>query len=372
MRTAIGLATAASLVFGQLASAAAIAQTPSRLPARDDVVARPAPAKKPAPQARPSAKPAKPGYGIGGSGSSSANKKPGATSRPNYGTGGSGASSGSNRPGSGSRPDYGSGASGGSSGGSRPDYGSGVSGGSSGGNRPDYGSGASGGSSSGNRPGSGFGGSGGSWGNNWGNNGNDWHGRIVRCESWNYRYARCNLDARGGVRLMRVIAGNCRQGQSWGWSTGGNYVWVNRGCRADFQARYSNWGGGNNDRPNTGAVIAGVAVAAGLLAILASKGRKAEPVNGGAQMAAINIAPGAVPPVAEQSFRLCAEEAARQIGATGGTAIRLLGTVDTTSGNGGWRFQMPLEASWPGDSHPTPAFCRATNSAVVELSFYQG
>jgi hypothetical protein len=212
---------------------------------------------------------------------------------------------------------------------------------------------------------------GGGWDNGWGNNWNDWNGRIVRCESWNYRYARCNLDTRGGVRIVRVIAGKCRQGSSWGWDNRRNYVWVNNGCRGEFQSRYGSWGNSNGN--NAGAVIGGVVVAAGLVAIIAAAGRSAEPASAApAQMAAINIGPGAVPGPAEASFRQCTQEAARQIGATGGTAVRLLGAVDTAPGNGGWRFQIPFETSWPGDTRATPAICRATDSKVIELSFHQG
>jgi hypothetical protein len=187
----------------------------------------------------------------------------------------------------------------------------------------------------------------------------------LRCESWNYRYARCNADTGGGVRLSRVIGGDCRQGRSWGYSRG--YVWVNRGCRAEFDIRYGN-GSGNNG-PSTGAVIAGVAVAAGLLALLASKGRKADQTNSNAQTAAINIAPDAVSSSAAPAFRHCVEEAARQIGATGGKSIRLLGPVATNIDNGDWQFQIPLEASWPDDTHPTPASCRASTAKLIELNF---
>lgn len=336
MRSSIGLLTAASLVAGQIASSAALAQVPSRLPPQEQPVAKPA-VSRPAPQpqtkprpsvSRPAPQPAKPGGGFGGSGGSGGSNKPGG------GFGGSGGSWQKPPP---------------------PPV------------RPPSGNwGGSGGS---------WGGSGGSWNNsnsNNNNNWNDWHGRIVRCESWNYRYARCNLDTRGGVRLVRVLGGDCRQGRTWGWDSRRNFVWVNRGCRADFQARYGNWQGNNNDGVSTGAVIAGVAVAAGLLALLASKGRKADNMSTSVTPAAINVGAGAVPAAAEQSFRLCLDEAARQIGATGGTSVRLLGAVETTPGNGGWRFRMPLEGSWPGDTHATPAFCRATNSKVVELSFYEG
>ena len=208
------------------------------------------------------------------------------------------------------------------------------------------------------------------WNNDGWNNGgwNNGSGGNIRCESWNYKYARCNADTAGGVRLARVIAGDCRQGRSWGYSR--NFIWVNRGCRAEFQTRYGNAGG--NDGPSTGAVIAGVAVAAGLIALLASKGRKAEAPKSDAKMAAINIGPNAVPSAAEPAFRTCMEEAARQIGATGGTSIRLLGNVGANQNRDEWQFQLPLEASWPSDTHPAPATCRATSARLIELSFQAG
>ena len=105
---------------------------------------------------------------------------------------------------------------------------------------------------------------------NWGNTGG-WNGntqsRTIRCESWNYRYARCNADTRDGVRLSRVLGGNCSSGRNWGSAR--NHIWVNNGCRAEFEVGRRGGGGGS-----TGAVIAGAAVAAGLLALLLSKGKK--------------------------------------------------------------------------------------------------
>jgi hypothetical protein len=203
------------------------------------------------------------------------------------------------------------------------------------------------------------------WGNNNGWNGN---GRTIRCESWNYRYARCNADTGGGVRLARVIAGDCRQGRNWGWSR--NYIWVNNGCRAEFDTRGS--GGGSN----TGAVIAGVAVAAGLLALLASRGHKPKPPEGAAPTppaATINVPADAVPPAAGPAFRLCLDDAARQISATGGTALRLSGPVDASadaaSGADAWQFRMPLEGKWPNGDHPAPATCRATPTKLIEMAF---
>lgn len=203
---------------------------------------------------------------------------------------------------------------------------------------------------------------------NWGNNNNGWNNqndRIIRCESWNYRYARCNADTRDGVRLSRVIAGNCSNGRNWG--TTRNYIWVKNGCRAEFELRRGGGGG------STGAAIAGVAVATGLLALLLSKGKKKE-ADGASQpgakpSAAINIGPDAVTPAAQPAFRRCVEEAARQIGATGGISIRLLGSVQTNVNNGDWQFRIPIEASWPNDTHPAPATCRATADRLIELNF---
>lgn len=215
----------------------------------------------------------------------------------------------------------------------------------------------------------------GGWNDGWNNGG---RGGIVRCESWNYRYARCRADTNGGVRLARVLGGNCSSADSWG--TGRGYIWVNNGCRADFEvSRYGNGGG------STGAVIAGAAVAAGLLALLLSKGKKKDAdtaTQGGARPpATIDIALNQVPPAAEKAFRQCIDEAARQVGATGGTSLRLTaevqhrpqptGQAGSQSGGqaGGWEFRLPLEATWDGKPQPTPAECSATDTAVQKLDF---
>jgi hypothetical protein len=208
---------------------------------------------------------------------------------------------------------------------------------------------------------SGWGGSGGNWNDGgWNNQG----GRIIRCESWNYRYARCNADTRDGVRLSRVLGGDCSRRN---WGSDRNAIWVSNGCRAEFETGRRGGGG-----PSTGAVIAGAAVAAGLLALLLSKGKKKE-AEGAAQgnkpPATIDIGPNQVPPPAEAAFRQCIDEAARQIGATGGTSLRLTGEVQYRSQGTNWEFRLPLEGRWPSDTHATPAECTASDSAVVKLDF---
>ena len=57
---------------------------------------------------------------------------------------------------------------------------------------------------------------------------------MLRCESSNGGRNYCAADTRGGVRLTRQISGSaCTQGSTWGYDS--NQIWVDRGCRADFE-----------------------------------------------------------------------------------------------------------------------------------------
>jgi hypothetical protein len=84
------------------------------------------------------------------------------------------------------------------------------------------------------------GGGGGNWhgGGNGGNGGN-WNGGgssgTVYCASDDGKRHSCNMNTNGGVQLTNQRSGSaCIQGQTWGWDRGG--VWVDRGCRAEFQS----------------------------------------------------------------------------------------------------------------------------------------
>jgi hypothetical protein len=56
---------------------------------------------------------------------------------------------------------------------------------------------------------------------------------MIVCSSDNGQQAHCDADTRGGVRLVRQISGSpCQQGSTWGYDSRG--VWVDRGCRAEF------------------------------------------------------------------------------------------------------------------------------------------
>jgi hypothetical protein len=90
--------------------------------------------------------------------------------------------------------------------------------------------------------------------------------RRIRCESRRNRYQYCRADTDNRVRIVRQLGGRCSQGRSWGYDDDG--VWVDRGCRAEFEVGRD--GGGLS----TGAGVAiGAAIGAAVLgAVLASRG----------------------------------------------------------------------------------------------------
>jgi hypothetical protein len=76
-----------------------------------------------------------------------------------------------------------------------------------------------------------------SGGGNWngGGGGNGGGSGTVYCASDDGKRKTCSMDTRGGVRLVNQRSGSpCNQGQTWGWNNGS--VWVDRGCRAEFQS----------------------------------------------------------------------------------------------------------------------------------------
>jgi len=57
---------------------------------------------------------------------------------------------------------------------------------------------------------------------------------TITCSSNNMKRNFCSVYTGRGVRLVYQRSGSaCVQGQTWGWNSQG--IWVDRGCRADFQ-----------------------------------------------------------------------------------------------------------------------------------------
>lgn len=85
--------------------------------------------------------------------------------------------------------------------------------------------------------------------------------------------------------------------------------------------------------------------------------------------ATVTVDLGTIPAAARPAASTCLAETARQIGATGGTAVGISDFVDLEPGNGGYRFRWVLAATYPDQTRRIPAYCRATPDKVVELTF---
>jgi hypothetical protein len=59
-------------------------------------------------------------------------------------------------------------------------------------------------------------------------------GQVISCSSDDMHRHYCPADTHGGVQLVKQHSdSSCRQGRSWGYNRRG--IWVDHGCRADFQ-----------------------------------------------------------------------------------------------------------------------------------------
>lgn len=68
----------------------------------------------------------------------------------------------------------------------------------------------------------------------WNRGGYQGSSQVISCSSDDMRRHYCPADTRGGVQLVNKRSdSSCQQGRSWGYDRKG--IWVDRGCRADFQ-----------------------------------------------------------------------------------------------------------------------------------------
>ncbi len=90
-----------------------------------------------------------------------------------------------------------------------------------------------------------------------GNYGGSWRGggsaQSVTCSSNNGRRVYCGADTSYGVRMVRQISGSpCREGETWGYDSNG--IWVDRGCRAEFETMSRSGRGWGRGRPSGGTI----------------------------------------------------------------------------------------------------------------------
>ncbi|QNO28452.1 DUF3011 domain-containing protein [Sphingopyxis sp. OPL5] len=206
---------------------------------------------------------------------------------------------------------------------------------------------------------------------------------TIRCESRGSRYEQCNVQTNNRVELVRRLGGKCNDGRQWGYTA--NYIWVNDGCRAEFAYGYNNLTPLPGPRPekdkgpSTGLIIGGVVVAGGLLALLLSKKKKTpageettteEPATYPAgPPATLSANLSALPSAARPSVQNCMNDAARQIGVTGGTRLSYDKLVSLEQGNGGWRIRAAMTATYPDGARTVEMYCRATPSQIIQLDF---
>jgi hypothetical protein len=69
-----------------------------------------------------------------------------------------------------------------------------------------------------------------------------------RCESFDSRYRECQIPIEGEVkRLPRLSEARCDENRSWGRR--GDRIWVDHGCRSDFEVTSDGWDGGGGNNP---------------------------------------------------------------------------------------------------------------------------
>lgn len=207
---------------------------------------------------------------------------------------------------------------------------------------------------------------------------------TIRCESRGDRYQQCAVRTDGRVELQRKLGGKCNAGRQWGYAA--DYIWVNNGCRAEFAYGYRNMAPlprpepEKKKGPSTGLIIGGIVVAGGLLALLTSKKKKsdgsaaetaapAETTYPAGPPAALSANLGSLPSASRPSVQNCMNDAARQIGATGGTRLSYDRLVDLEQGNGGWRIRAAMTATYPDGARSMEMYCRATPGEIVQLDF---
>src|SRR3546814_15702348 len=80
----------------------------------------------------------------------------------------------------------------------------------------------------------------------------------------------------------------------------------------------------------------------------------------------------ALPSAARPSVQNCMNDAARQIGVTGGTRLSYERLVNLEQGNGGWRIRAAMTATYPDGARSMEMYCRASPTKIIQPHFSQG
>jgi hypothetical protein len=189
---------------------------------------------------------------------------------------------------------------------------------------------------------------------------------TIRCESYNGRFRSCYAPTRGHVVLERRHNGRCRYGNGWGYDR--NRIWVSNSCRATFAYGYGSYiPRYRSDNNDAALIIGGVAVAAGLIAILSRDGY--DDRNRPSQAATIEADLTQVESRAREGMRACLDRAASNIGATGGSRIRLDGVTIDAMGGKTYRYDTDIRVTYPDRRYSISYSCTANGSEVDDFDF---
>ena len=188
---------------------------------------------------------------------------------------------------------------------------------------------------------------------------------TIRCESYGGRFRSCLVPTRGRVVLERRHNGRCRYGNGWGYDR--TRIWVDNNCRATFAYGVGSYIPRYRSDTDAALVIGGVAVAAGLIAILARDGN--DDRNRAPQTAKVEADLGKVETRAREGLRACLDRSAANIGATGGTRVALDAVTIDAMGGTTYRYDADIRASYPDRRYNLSFSCTATGAQIDDFDF---
>ncbi len=195
----------------------------------------------------------------------------------------------------------------------------------------------------------------------------------------------CRAWTENRVRLVRDLSGRCREGRTWTYDA--QAIRTSGGCVGQFAFGYAHGFGGSggswqqgggfggsggsahthhhqHGHNNSGAMIAGGMLAAGLVAALAAANRPSTIVSN--DPAGIDANLNLFPDRSRDEARACLAEAARQVGWTGGSHVRLDRVLySEPQPGGGWRHEAMVVKEWPGHRDRFVMDCVAMGSEVL-------
>ncbi len=175
--------------------------------------------------------------------------------------------------------------------------------------------------------------------------------------------------------MRQLSSSGCVEGQTWRVERGG--IRVREGCDGVFAYGVGSFypqgfggSGGSWEQPSqphghggSGAAVAGGLVAGGLIAALVAAGKSAE--HGKGPPAQLQASLTQFPGASRTEARACLAEAARQVGATGGSSVRLDRVISSRrQPDGAWRHQALLTKVWPDHRRQMRMDCVASGSRV--------